>query len=647
MLKRILLLIVLVVVILAGVAVYLISETRQLHGVVRDADTGVFIEGAQISAAGFSSVTDAQGKYEIAISRGKYTLAAQADGYVSTQTPVDGDDLFSRSFAVDFVLPQNLVSIVVTDTETSQPLSNATIKVGDATFTTNAQGLAQARALKNGSVVSIQAPGYEPVSVVYDAQGDFDLGLTPNQVDVVVMNQYTKQPIVGAQLLVDNQTFATDADGHALLRRVKPGTPIRASLKGFDPATGSFGEGEVQLILRPNTLDGIVTDSATGHPISGTLVYSGTTIVATNAKGEYHLDNVPAKVVLMFKAPTYRKATVDASGVSRRDAKLTPFLVKGIHIPFGMQPDQVRDLIDMVGKTEVNSIVIDVKAEKGKVAWDSQVPLAKQIGAPTNHGIDLSEVVGRCKTQNIYCIARMPVFQDNLLASTRPNQAIRYTNGVVYTETAGQQWLNPYLTENWDYAIALAKEITAMGFDEIQFDYVRFPGRVGGIDYGTENTEEKRIAAIAGFLARAQKELRPTGIYISADVFGLTTATDDDQNTGQRLRDLGPYVDYISPMVYPDTWVDAADLLTRGLQIPNCTEANRCPYDVIFNSFKRASEKTSSKVRLWLQAYSGRGDFGVAQYRIQKKAAADAGSYGWMFWNGQGIYDQKMFDAKQ
>jgi hypothetical protein len=311
-----------------------------------------------------------------------------------------------------------------------------------------------------------------------------------------------------------------------------------------------------------------------------------------------------------------------------------------------MPSDQVRELLDLAGKTELNAIVIDVKAEKGRVGWDSQVPLAKQIGAPTAHSIDLAEVIGRCKTQNIYCIARMPVFQDNLLASARPTQAIRYVNGNVFTETAGQQWLNPYLTDNWDYAIALAKEIAALGFDEIQFDYIRFPGRVGGIDYGTENTEEKRIAAIAGFLARAQKELRPTGIFISADVFGLTTATDDDQNTGQRLRDLGPYLDYVSPMVYPDTWVDAADLLSKGLQIPNCTEAVRCPYDVIFNSYKRAIEKTTAKVRPWLQGYVGRGDFGTAQYRLQKKAATDVGSYGWMFWNGQGVYDPKMFDAK-
>ena len=96
-------------------------------------------------------------------------------------------------------------------------------------------------------------------------------------------------------------------------------------------------------------------------------------------------------------------------------------------------------------------------------------------------------------------------------------------------------------------------------------------------------------------------------------------------------------------MVYPDVWNDAAVLLAHGLQIDNCTVAVRCPYDVIYNSYKRAAEKTTAKVRLWLQAYSGRGNFGVNEYKIQKKAAEEAGSVGWMFWSGTGTYDAKTF----
>lgn len=646
--KRILSVLVLALILLAAILFYFATETRELRGIVRDAATDASIEGAQVSAAreAYRAVTDAQGRYTIAIPRGKYTLSAQSDGYDSTQSELNGDDLFTHSFAVDFVLQPSRLAIVVRDAETSQPLPNVPVMVGNKPMTANSKGLLELLGVKIGVALMAQSPGYLPVAVAYDGQGDFDLRLAPNTVNVAVTNKYTHQPIANAQIQLNGQAMASDGQGRVTLRRVTPGTTISATVAGFESVSAPFSSGDVQLTLRPNTLDGVVIDATTNQPISGTLIYFGNTIITTNAKGEYHLDNVPVKAALTLKVPGYRKTQAEVSGAARHDVKLTPFLVKGIHLPFGITEERWRQVVDLISKTELNAIVLSVKAERGRIAWDSQVPLAKQIGAYAAHGVDLTQVVEGCKTKNIYCIARLQVFQDNLLASSRPNLAVRYPNGTVFAENGGQQWLNPFLSDNWNYAIALAKEIAVMGFDEVQFDYVRFPVFVGNLSYGADYNEETRIAAIAGFLARAQQELRPTGVFVSADVFGLTTATDDDQHTGQRLRDLGPYLDYVSPMVYPDTWVDAAHLLTRGLKISNCTEAVRCPYDVIFNSYKRAAEKTSTKVRLWLQAYSGRGDFGVAQYRVQKKAATDAGSYGWMFWNGQGIYDPKMFDPK-
>jgi len=634
--------------VIVGIAMlyYLATETRQLAGSVLDATTRTPIADAQVNAAGFRATTNAQGRYSITLPRGIYPLSVRADGYDSNQTELNGDDLFTRAFAVDFILQPSRLLVAVRDAETHQALPNVSVTVGDQTIPANAQGILDVRGVKTGTPFAANLPGYQPVSVVYDGHGDFDLLLTPNTLSLSVVNQYTNQPIANARIQVNNQALVVDAQGRLILRRVKPGTSVSVAATGFDGATTQYTGRDIHFVLRPNTLEGIVIDATTHQPISGTLIYLGENIVTTNAKGEYRIEIVPVKATLALKVPGYRKTQVDVSGVSRSDIKLTPFLVKGIHLPFGISQERWREAIDLTTKTELNAIVLSVKAERGRLMWDSQVPLARQVGAPFLQGVALSRVIEDCKTQNIYCIARLPVFQDNLLASSRPQLAARYANGTLFAETGGQQWLNPFLSENWNYVIALAKEIAAMGFDEIQFDYVRFPGLVNQIAWGTEYNETTRTAAIAGFLARAQKELRPTGVFISADVFGLTTATDDDQHTGQRLRDLGPYLDYVSPMVYPDTWVAAADLLTRGLKINNCTDAVRCPYDVIYNSYKRAEEKTTTKVRLWLQAYAGRGNFGVAQYREQKRAATDAGSYGWMFWNGQGIYDPKLFDSK-
>lgn len=644
--KTILSVSVIVVLLFSGALYYLATETRELKGFVHDALTNAPIENVKISIAGFSAVTDAQGQYAIRIPRGKYTLVAESDGYDLTYTELNGDDLFARTFAVDFALQPSRLAITVRDSETQQPISNAQVVVATQSLATNAQGILELRGVKTGTSIAAQMPGYLPTAVVYDGKGDFDLPLAPNTVNVVVTNQYTTKPIVNAKIQAHNQTLTSDTQGRATFRRIRAGSAITATASGFENATAPFTGKDIQFILRPTTFDGTVIDATTNQPISGTLVYFGNNIITTNGKGEFHLDNVPAKASLVLKVPGYRKTPIDISGVTQREIKLTPFLVKGVHLPFSITEERWREIVDLISKTELNAAVIDVKAERGRIMWDSQVPLAKQIGAAYLQGVDLKRVIEDCKTREIYCMARLPVFQDNLLASSRPHLAARLTNGVVFTETGGQQWLNPFLQDNWNYVIALAKEIAAMGFDEIQFDYVRFPGMVNTLAWGTDYNEETRIAAITGFLARAQKELRPTGVFVSADVFGLTTATDDDQHTGQRLRDLGPYLDYISPMVYPDTWVEASTLLSRGLEIKNCAEANLCPYEVIYNSYKRAAEKTTTKVRLWLQAYAGRGNFGVEQYRVQKQAATEAGSCGWMFWNGQGIYDPKMFDGK-
>ncbi|MGE5264545.1 MAG: putative glycoside hydrolase [Acidobacteriota bacterium] len=649
MLKKVAVLVsvfVLLIILSGGFLLTQMNATRQLTGVVRDSETQSPLEGATVLVGSDDVVTNDRGEYSIPFPRGTLLLKVELDGYLPTEEQVNGTDLFTRVFAKDFDLIPNQVAGYVLDAETNQTLAGVPLRFGDRDITANEMGAFTIRAVKKGTPVSVQVVGYQPAVLTFDGENNFNVPLIPSVITVTVVD-LAGQPVRNARIRAGDQTASTDPQGRVLLRRLKPGTTISASASGFDSAsTGPVTSNQVRLSLRPNILEGNVLDAATGKPVSNTLVYLGNTIVASDAKGAYHFDNVPTKATLTFKAPGYQKTTVEVAGASRRDVKLQPFRVKGIHIPFGMTPERVRENIDMVKKTELNAIVIDVKAEKGRVGWDSAVPLAKEINAPYLKGIDLLEVVERCRLDNIYCIARMPVFQDTLLANTRPDLALRYANGRIHADNNETAWTNAANTTVWDYNIALAKEVAALGFDEIQFDYIRFPGQVSGLYTGELAKEDGRVAAVAGFLARAQKELRPTGVFISADVFGLTTATEDDQYTGQRLKDLGAYLDYISPMVYPDVWAGASDLLSKGLGIGNCSLAVRCPYDVIYNSYKRSADKTPAKVRLWLQAYPGRGNFGIAEYKLQKKAAEEAGSVGWMFWNGSGNYDSRMFDAQ-
>jgi hypothetical protein len=630
----------------AAVLLFKFEETRSLTGIVRDAETRAPILGAGVSAAGSVTATDALGRFVLTIPRGKVPVRAQADGYTIAQTIVDASDLTRRDVSSDFELAANRISGSVRDSESNQPLGNLQIVAAGKTFTTNAQGTFELRAIKTGTPVVVRAPGYQPVAIVFGNQPTFNLVLVPNIVTVLVSDQYTNKPVPRAQIQMGDQTITSDADGRAILRRVRTGATVQASATGYEATPAKFvgnelsGTFNLPVALRPNTLDGTLTDAATNQPIANAAILVGNSIATTNSQGAYHIDNVPPNSSLSILAPGYLKTQVDVKGTTRRDIKLGQFQVKGIHVPFSVTPDQWRDLVDLVDKTELNTVVLDVKSEKGHIGWDSQVPLAREIKA-ARIGIDLKQVIAACRAKKIYCIARMPVFQDSLLAEARPALAIHYTSGAVYAEN-GSAWTNAFNQDVWAYNIALAKEAAAIGFDEIQFDYVRFPGRAGNIFLSADDSEETRIGAIRDFLSRAQKELHASGAFVSADVFGLTAATDEEQHLGQRLRDLASYLDYVSPMVYPDTWGEA-DYLLRSLGIAKCSDATKCPYDVIYNSYKRASEKTSTKVRLWLQAYPGYGNFGIAEYKLQKKAAQDAGSVGWMFWNILGNYDAKIF----
>lgn len=641
--RTLLILLVLLVVLLGGFAFFRIQGMRKVSGTVRDAETRAPVEGAIVAIdSGNQTTTNAQGEYTLDAWRGQWSIRASADGYGAAQQELNAEDLVTQAYALDLMLqPTHLMGYVI-DAETNQTLANAAMRVGDKPVKLTPQGAFDVRTVKVGTPIAVELVGYQAAALTYSGNPVFNISMVPITVTVRVSDAGGK-PVANAQVQAGDQTGTTDAQGRAVLRRIQPGTTFRASAAGYGSATQPFNGSEMTFTLRPTLLEGTVMDAATGKPIPNALVYIGTSYITTTVQGAYRIPNAPENATLAVMAAGYAKTTVTTSGEARRDIKLQPFLVKGIHVPFGLKPDALRERFDLVKTTELNAIVLDVKAEKGMVAWDSQVPLAKQIGAAYLNGTDLKQVIQWCRAEKVYCIARLPVFQDTKLAVQRPDLSLRLPNGQPFMDNNESAWTNAANPAVWDYNISLAKEAATFGFDEIQFDYVRFPGHAASVYTGALATEEGRVVAITGFLARAQKELRPLGVFISADVFGLTAATEDDQYTGQHLRDLGPYVDYLAPMVYPDVWVDASFLLSNGLKISNCTVAVRCPYDVIANSYKRAAEKTTAKVRLWLQAYSGRGGFGVNEYRIQKKAAEDAGSVGWMFWSGTGTYDVKTF----
>jgi hypothetical protein len=326
---------------------------------------------------------------------------------------------------------------------------------------------------------------------------------------------------------------------------------------------------------------------------------------------------------------------------------LKPQVIKAAYLTFwGANSPLIRTrVLTLIDKTELNAVVIDIKGDRGWILYKSEVPMAVAIGAqgPTAFK-DMEAFLADLKGRGVYTIARIVTFKDNILANARRDLAIIDTRtGKPWMDREKLAWVDPFREEVWSYNIALAKEAVRKGFDEVQFDYVRFPtdGKLGAAKYSRPVNKDTRLPTIAAFIARARKEIGPTGAFVAADVFGYTAFNENDTDIGQRIEEMAPHLDYLSPMVYPSGY---------HVGIPGYRNPVEHPYEVVHESVRLIRKRSGSsvvRVRPWLQDFRdyafGRKVFGVSEVRAQIKAADDAGATGWMIWNPRNDYTAPAF----
>ncbi len=387
------------------------------------------------------------------------------------------------------------------------------------------------------------------------------------------------------------------------------------------------------------TVNAIVVDAATKLPIDGAYVTINDKLMRTGINGVVAVNTDEAKAI-GFKAWGYQRKQVPSSELSGPSPQvaLTTFQPKALYLSFyGIGSTKLREAaLDLINRTELNAVVIDVKGDRGMVAFQSSTPLAHQVGAQKFISMrDARALLDRLHQQNLYAIARIVVFKDDPLATSRPDLAVRRSNGALFRDRERLAWTDPFSREVWNYNIELAVEAAQLGFDEIQFDYVRFPDSPG-LKFSHPTDMHSRIGAIAGFLGEARKRLIPYNVYVAADIFGYVAWNLDDTHIGQRLEELSPVVDYISPMLYPSCF----QFGIPGYRIPV-----QHPYEIVFLSLQNARERSgipSIRFRPWLQAFRDYAfdhrEFGAGQIRAQIAAAEKFGSDGWMLWNPRNQY---------
>ena len=305
--------------------------------------------------------------------------------------------------------------------------------------------------------------------------------------------------------------------------------------------------------------------------------------------------------------------------------------VHGVHLTgWGAGSPKVRrTFVREMKAAGLNAVVVALKEYDGYM-FVRGVPLAHETGAFVNAIPDLPACVRDFREAGIYAIARIVLFKDNHLARRRPDLAVRQSGGGIWTNAKGVAWVDPYRRELWDYNLDIAVRAAEAGFDEIQFDYVRFPsdGDVRTCRYS--RADHSKAAAkrnLDAFLAYARERLKPSGVRISICVFGMTTTDDSGMGIGQHIGELTRQVDYVSPMMYPSHYHKGL----YGLKNPN-----REPYKTILYGTRDAVARLGPdawRLRPYFQDFSLGFRYQEAQVRAQILAAAREGVTDWILWN--------------
>lgn len=554
------------------------------------------------------------------------------------------------------------VTGTVVDAETGEPVAGARIVISDyLQATTDNRGTFRLVGVRLADRLVVEADGYRPSETRVLLGGGLTLALEPIAVEVTVSDAGTGTPVMGVALESSSRVTPVEP-ARFRLTPAHSGSTVTIRASGYRQKEVTIdGDRAVQVELEP-VLTGTVLDARTRLGIPGAVVQVGQDIVATGLDGAFTADDRQHASRVWVMAPGYRRAAFPVVRGRPMEMLMQPFEARALYLSFGGVSDRglLSHALELIEKTELNAVVIDVKGDRGYLAYHSEVPLAEAIGANELNTIpDIKEFMAYLKTRDIYTIARIVAFKDDRLARNGPRSgldvAVRDSkSGQVWIDGEGLGWVDPFRPEVWDYNIALAVEAARKGFEEVQFDYIRFPTdpgshtSLGAARFSREATDENGAAALAEFLKRARQALHAEGAYLAVDVFGYITMV-DEMGIGQHLESLAEHVDYLSPMLYPSTYGAG---LPGGIPYPEVVDR---PYDVVFQSLARARERlagASVAIRPWLQYFDDYSWATGLRYEArhilaQKKAAQDAGATGWMVWDPFNRYDRGGFEPER
>ncbi len=653
-----------------------------LTGSVVDQYTGKPVPQATVTVGHNQSTTDTSGSFQVQNWSTRDTLEVDANGYEAKQVPLNSQQKLQQpkppSVSLDAIaLRPNTLSGTVIDQYTGKPLAGATVHASDTiSATTGPDGHYTLNGVPESFSLAISAPDHETWQQQVTKATSLDAKMRPTVLTGSIHDQFTSKPVVGASVKVGDATATTDAQGNYQLNDVPKNGTLNVSAAGYAEFSQPLSQtAQIDAALRPDVLQGSIVDAKTNQPIHNATVIATTSLASSDVAytrldnstdGAFKLEGIPEQGFVQVLAPGYKKTVVELKqGNVPTTIKLEPFYIKSIYVTAAVASNRklLDEYFDLIDKTELNAIVIDLKSDLrddlGTVYYDSQVPIVKELGTSKPH-MDIKDILAEAKQRGIYTIARVQVFgHDNALAEAKPEWAAKdRTTGGVFADYPGPNihydWLDPWNQNVWDYNIQLSVEAAQMGFDEVNYDYIRFPSLEfssadkSRLQLSKENsTAEERFNNIATILTKAQRAINGSGAYLSVDVFGYA-AWQPFGLIGQDIGLMAEHTDYIGPMVYPSHFVDGE----LGFDNPA-----QHPYEIVNKSLKKGEKQVAGKralLRPWLQDFTLTWvpkdrivEYGAPEVRAQIKATEDFGpAAGWILYDSANTYTEDALKPK-
>ena len=339
-------------------------------------------------------------------------------------------------------------------------------------------------------------------------------------------------------------------------------------------------------------------------------------------------------------------------GIEQKEVKkppqhiATPSSVRAVYMTSWVAgtPSLRQNLVSFIDASEINSVVIDIKDYSGKISFKTDDPEIHAMQSEEERIPDIREFIETLHQKNIYVIGRISVFQDPWVAKRHPELAVADVRGGLWRDRKGIAYIDPGAQKHWQYTVRIAQAAERVGFDELNFDYIRFPsdGQLSRAVYPHSKKREK-AAVMEDFFTYLAGELKTLPIATSADLFGLTTINKDDLGIGQVLERAAPYFTYIAPMVYPSHY-------DSGFH--NFKKPAEHPYEVVSASVTQAFERLKAmgqdpnKLRPWIQDFDLGAPYGAPEIHAQIKAISDAGLTSWMVWDPSNRYTKEAYNKE-